>query len=116
MMVTVMESSPESVLNMDLVFAEMGGLQHEDGLQLSLLGNTNTSLVTTDLSESELSLAYTPGQCGTATITVGATDADGVSAQESILVMVIPLNMMSMATTASAPTGTMSSPTTFPSV
>jgi hypothetical protein len=90
MMVTVMENSPKTVIDLGPVFAQMSGLHPEDGLQLSLLGNTNPGLVKTDLSEGELTLTYTPSQCGTATITVGATDADSVSVRENVLVTVIP--------------------------
>jgi hypothetical protein len=91
MSVTVMENSPETIINLDLVFAEMSSLQQEDGLQWSILSNSNAGLVKTDLSEAELTLKYTPGQCGTATIMAGATDADGVSDRESIRVVVKPL-------------------------
>ena len=91
MQVTVMENSPKTVIDLGPVFAQMSGIQYEDGLQLSLLGNTNAGLVKTDLSAGELTLTYTPWKCGTATISVGATDADGVSVQENILVTVLPL-------------------------
>jgi hypothetical protein len=90
MTVQVTENSPETIINLDLVFLQSSRLQHQDGLQWSMLGNTNATLVRTDLSEAELALKYTPGQCGSATITVGATDADGVSEQEIIHVMVEP--------------------------
>jgi hypothetical protein len=91
MQVTVRENSPKTVIDLDLVFAQMSGIQPMDGLQLSLLGNTNPGLVNTNLSEGELTLTYTPSKCGTATIIVGATDADGVCVQENILVTVLPL-------------------------
>jgi len=91
MQVTVMENSPKTVIDLGPVFAQMSGIQYEDGLQLSLLGNTNAGLVKTDLSAGELALSYTPSKCGTATISVGATDADGVSVQVNILVTVLPL-------------------------
>jgi hypothetical protein len=91
MQVTVRENSSKTVIDLGPVFAQMSGIQHEDGLQLSLLGNTNPGLVKTDLSEGELALTYTPSKCGTASITVGATDADGVSVRENILVTVLPL-------------------------
>jgi hypothetical protein len=91
MQMTVMENSPKTVIDLDLVFAQMSVFQHKDGLQLSLLGNTNPGLVSTSLSEGELTLTYTPWKCGTATIIVGATDADGVCVRENILVTVLPL-------------------------
>jgi hypothetical protein len=91
--VTVVENSPETVIDLGAVFGAMSGIHHEDGLQLSMLGNTNSHLVTTDLSEAALTLTYARGKYGTATITVGATDADGVSVQETILVTVRPLTV-----------------------
>jgi hypothetical protein len=101
MQVTVMENSPETVIDLGAVFGAMTGIHHEDGLQLSMLGNTNSRLVTTDLSEAALTLTYAQGKYGTATITVGATDADGVSVQEAILVTVNPLPVVG--TGAAAP-------------
>jgi hypothetical protein len=68
----------------------MSGLHPEDGLDLSILGNTNPELVGTDLSAGALTLTYTPGVYGTATISVGATDADGVSVQQTFQVTVRP--------------------------
>ena len=91
MSMMIMENSPQTVIDLDPIFTEMSGLHPEDGLQLSLLGNTNPGLVKSDLSGGELTLAYTPSQCGTATITVGGTDADGVCEQENIVVTVVPL-------------------------
>jgi hypothetical protein len=89
--VTVTENSPGTVIDLGPVFSAMPGIHPEDGLRLSILGNTNGSLVRTDLSGAALTLTYARGQCGTATITVGATDADGVSVQETIIVTVLPL-------------------------
>jgi hypothetical protein len=90
--VTVVQNSPETVLDLAPVFAAMPGLQHKDGLQLAILGNTNPRLVTAELSEAVLTLTYTSGQYGTATITVAATDADGVSVQQTVIVTVRPLS------------------------
>jgi hypothetical protein len=91
MQVTVMENSPKTVIDLDPVFAQMSGIQHEDGLQMSLLGNTNPGLVKSNLSEGELALTYSPSKCGKASITVSATDVAGVSMKEIILVTVLPL-------------------------
>jgi hypothetical protein len=91
MKVTVVENSPASVINLNAVFAAVSGLQHKDGLQMSLMGNTNPGLVRADLSKAELTLQYARGQSGSATIVVAATDADGVCAKENILVTVLPL-------------------------
>jgi hypothetical protein len=115
MKVTVMENSPKTVIDLGPVFAQMSGLHPEDGLQLSLLGNTNPGLVKTDLSEGELTLTYTPSQCGTATISVGATDADSVSVRENILVTVLPLPSTKPGGSSPIPAGqqTLITPSTF---
>lgn len=101
----VMENSADTVLDLDPVFSDMSGLHPEDGLQLSLLGNTNPGLVETDLSGGELTLSYAPSQSGTATITVGATDADGVCEQGTILVTVLPLPPTTLGAASPPPIG-----------
>ncbi len=89
--VTVTQNAPETVIDLGAVFGAMSGIRAEDGLKLSILGNTNSGLVQTDLSEAALTLTYAPGKFGTATITACATDADGVSVQQILLVTVAPL-------------------------
>ena len=89
--VTVSQNASETVLDLGPVFAARPGLQHQAGLHLAVLGNTNARLVTPDLSGSALTLTYTRGLSGTATITVNATDADGVCAQQTVVVTVLPL-------------------------
>jgi hypothetical protein len=89
--VTVTENAPETVIDLGVAFGAMGGIQHQDGLRLRMVGNTNSGLVKTDLSEEMLTLTYTRGKYGTATIIVAATDADGVSAKATIQVTVSPL-------------------------
>jgi hypothetical protein len=69
----------------------VGGLQQADGLKFSVLGNTDSGLVKTTLSEAALTLTYTRGKSGMATITLCATDADGVSVKRALLVTVSPL-------------------------
>jgi hypothetical protein len=91
MRVTVMTNSPASVIDLGPLFAQMSGAHPADGLQISLVGNTNPGLVKTELSEGELTLTYTASQCGTAIITVGVTNADGTSLRENILVTVLPI-------------------------
>jgi hypothetical protein len=103
MWVTRDENSPASVINLGAVFAAMRDIHPRDGLQLSILGNTNPGLVTTDLSGADLTLTYARGKHGTATITVGATDADGVSVRETILVTVRPLQPAPAAGPATVP-------------
>jgi hypothetical protein len=89
--VTVAENSPATVIDMGPVFAAIRGLQHQDGLRLSILGNTNSALVTAELSDSALTLTYVRDHYGSATVVVCATDADGVSVQQTLLVTVCPL-------------------------
>jgi hypothetical protein len=88
--VTVAQNSLETVIDLDTVFAAVPGIQHADGLQFSVLGNTNAALVRTELSDAALILTYARGQSGTSTIIVCATDADGVSVQQRIVVTVRP--------------------------
>jgi hypothetical protein len=88
--VRVTENAPATVLDLSAAFGAMTGIQHEDGLRLRLLGNTNSGLIRTDLCEAVLTLSYSRGRCGTATITVAATDADGVSVQTTIQITVSP--------------------------
>jgi hypothetical protein len=88
--VTVGVNSTKSVIDLGPIFARSCGVRPEAGIQVSLLGNTNPALVKPELSEEELTLSYTPSRCGTATITVGAIEADGSCVRENILVTVLP--------------------------
>jgi hypothetical protein len=103
MQVTVAENSPATVIDLDTVFAAVPGIQHADGLRYSVLSNSNSALVRTELSDADLILTYMRGRFGTATIGVCATDADGVSVQQRLLVTVRPLISVGVgATPASA--------------
>jgi hypothetical protein len=106
---TVSENSSESVINLGTIFAQTSGIQAEDGLQLSLLGNTNPGLVTPELSGGELTLTYTRSHYGTATITVGATEADGSCVRENIAVTVLPLPATNLGASSPTPAGQQSS-------
>jgi hypothetical protein len=103
--VTVDQGSGETVLDLGVAFAAVGGLQHGDGLKLSILGNTNSGLVKTDLSEAALTLTYARGKHGTATITVCATDRDGVSVKQTVQVTVRPPRSAGTAHAAPLPAG-----------
>jgi hypothetical protein len=89
--VTVAENSPNSTIDLGAIFKAMQGLRYAGGLKLSVIGNTNSSLVQTELSGATLTLTYAQGKYGTATITVCATDADGVSRQVTFFVTVSPV-------------------------
>jgi hypothetical protein len=106
MAVTVAENSPPTVIDLGPVFAAMSALHPGNGLKLSILGNTNSALVRTDLSKAALTLTYAPGRWGTATITVRATDADGVSVQQTLLVTVSPLGSTGPVSVSPASAGT----------
>jgi hypothetical protein len=96
---TVAQNAPATVIDLDSVFAAVPGIQHEDGLQYSVLGNTNPALVGTELSDAALILTCIRGRTGTSTIVVCATDADGVSVQQRILVTVRPLSAVGIGPT-----------------
>src|SRR5439155_14415001 len=83
--VTVVKNSPNTVIDLRTFFGATGG-----GPRPSVLGNTNSGLVGTDLSGAQLTLSFAPGKFGEATITVVGTYADGVSVQGQILVTVLP--------------------------
>jgi hypothetical protein len=116
--VAVDQNTPRIFLDLGPLFGKSPDLHPEDGLRFSVLGNTNPGLVKTSLSEAEITLTFAPGKYGTATLTVGATDADGACAQATISVKVRPclftlppMKPPAGAGTAPAPT---SGPTTFP--
>jgi hypothetical protein len=104
MAVTYEEDSPAARIDLGAAFGAVGGIRREDGLQLAMLGNTNPALVKASISEQELTLTFAPGKFGKATLTLSATDADGVSAQETIVISVLPRLRMG-AGEPPAPTG-----------
>jgi hypothetical protein len=89
--VRVAENAPPTVLDLSGALGKMPGIQHKRGLRLRLLGNTNSGLVQTDLCETVLTLTYSRGKSGAATITVAATDAHGVSVKMTVQVTVAAL-------------------------
>jgi hypothetical protein len=103
MTLTVEEDSPATVIDLGAVFRSMNGIRHEDGLRLSVLGNTNSALVKTDLSEAALTLIYARGKQGKASITVCATDADGVSVKETLFITIVPRVQTGLGGEASLP-------------
>jgi hypothetical protein len=103
--VTVAENSPATIIDLGAAYSTVSGLQHNDGLKFSILGNTNPGLVKASLSDAALTLTYTAGKSGTATITVCATDADGVSVKRTILVTVQPLSLGTVVIVSPPPPG-----------
>jgi hypothetical protein len=86
--VAVQEDAGSSVIDLSTVLANWQGMQQGRGLRLSIVDNTNRTLVNARLVESELTLTYTRGQQGSATVTVGATNAAGVSVQVKFAIVV----------------------------
>jgi hypothetical protein len=82
-------NAPNTVLDVSGAFddADLG-----DVLVFSVTNNTNSGLVTPNLAGSDLSLSYASDQLGVADITVRATDADGLWAEDTFTVSVILIN------------------------
>ena len=59
-----------------------------DSETFAVASNTNPGLVTPTITNGKLTLAYTAGQTGVATITLSSTDSDGASVQTSFTVTV----------------------------
>jgi hypothetical protein len=83
--VTLPPGTQSLTLDAGALFAGNPALQ-KDGFRVAILGNSNSGVV--DLSLSDLALQLTRGQSGQATITLCATDKDGVSAKVALLVTV----------------------------
>jgi hypothetical protein len=88
---TVSENASKLVVDLRPLFAKVKDLHPEDGLRYSVLGNTNSGLVKSTLSEAQLTLTFAQGKWGSATLTVGAADADGACARVTLAVTVRPL-------------------------
>jgi len=88
--VTVPMNSGDSVYDLRTVLAGWEGWGYQVPPRISVVGNTNRALVTTRLTDTELRLSYAPGKSGTACVTVGLTDAAGVSAQITFVITVQP--------------------------
>jgi hypothetical protein len=88
--VTVPMNSGYSVQNLCKVLSGWEGWRYQNPPRISVVRNTNRALVTTRLTDTELRLSYTAGMSGTALVTVGLTDAAGVSAQITFVITVQP--------------------------
>lgn len=82
--ITVDANSPNTVLDLSGVFKE----PDNKALTLSIVSNTNSSLVTPSLNGTNLNLVYAADQTGSATITIRATAADGETVETSFTVTV----------------------------
>ena len=95
--VTVPMNSGDSVYDLSTVLAGWEGWGYQVPPRMSVVGNTNRALVTTRLTDTELRLSYTARMSGTARVTVGLTDAAGLSAQITFAVSVQPGPVVSVA-------------------
>jgi hypothetical protein len=86
--VTAAKNSRDSLQDLRKLLIGWEGWRYQDPPRISVMGNTNRALVTTRLTDTELKLSYTPGMSGTALVTVGLTDAAGVSARITFVITV----------------------------
>lgn len=86
--VQVIENALPSTLNLSNTFFDVDG----DPLTLSVVANTNPTLVTTSLVGTTLTLTYRPKLSGSAVITVRAQDPNGLFVTDNFLVTVLPVN------------------------
>jgi hypothetical protein len=79
-----------SVYDLSKVLGGWEGWGYQVPPRISVVRNTNQAVVTTRLTDTELRLSYATGQSGTARVTVGLTDAAGVSTQVVFAITVEP--------------------------
>ena len=86
--ITVSQNAPDTVIDLGTVFQDAE--TPDSDLVYSVQANSNPALVsaTADNTGDSLTLHYQPNQTGTATITVRATDAAGLYAEDSFVVTV----------------------------
>ncbi|MEC7838504.1 MAG: Ig-like domain-containing protein, partial [Chlamydiota bacterium] len=90
--VTVSEDAANTVLDLSQAFADVDILTNSDDLTLTVVGNTNSSLVGTALSGNTLTLDYVDNQNGVANITIRATDSTGAYVEDTFTVTVNAVN------------------------
>jgi len=83
------EDAADTVIDLSGVFDDF-----EDGgaLTLTVSGNTDSSLVTTNLVGSQLTLSYIPNANGASEITIRAIDSGGAWIEDTFTVTVNPVN------------------------
>ena len=82
--VQVVENAPRQLIDLTGVFEDPDG----DALTLTVVANSNASLVTATVTGTQLTLDFQPNQHGVARITVRATDPGGLSADAFFTVTV----------------------------
>ncbi|MEC7838440.1 MAG: Ig-like domain-containing protein, partial [Chlamydiota bacterium] len=90
--VTVNEDAANTVLNLSQAFTDVDILTNSDNLTLTVVGNTNTSLVGASLLGSNLTLDYADNQNGVANITIRATDSTGAFVEDTFTVTLNAVN------------------------
>lgn len=86
----VLEDAIDSVLSLAGTFSDPDGTV--DPLTLSVVSNSNPTLVTATLAGTSLTLDYQPDRSGTATIVIRATDPGGFVAEDTFVVTVTAVN------------------------
>jgi hypothetical protein len=89
--VRVDEDAPATRRDLSGTFSDVDIATSGDMLALTTV-NSNTTLVTASLTDTTLTLSYTPNQSGVATITVRATDLGGLFVEDDFTVTVNPIN------------------------
>jgi hypothetical protein len=95
--VTVPMNSGGTVYDLSKVLAGWEGWGYQVPPRISVVRNTNQAVVTTRLTDTELKLSYAAGKSGTARVTVGLTDAAGVSTQVVFDITVEPGSLVGVA-------------------
>jgi len=85
--VTVDEDAADKPLDLSAIFGD-ADLAYGDSLTLSVTANSNSTVVGTSISGSDLTLSFLENQNGTANITVRATDLAGAWVEETFTVTV----------------------------
>jgi cyclophilin family peptidyl-prolyl cis-trans isomerase len=80
---------PTDTASSNYIFVnDVAVVSRNESLTYAVVSNTNTNLVTTTITNNRLTLRYSPGQTGTATITVQAIDQFGATVSTSFKVTV----------------------------
>ncbi|MEX2454033.1 MAG: Ig-like domain-containing protein, partial [Rhodospirillaceae bacterium] len=93
--VAVDEDAADQVIDLAAIFTDVD----DATLTYAVTANTNAGLVTTALAGASLTLGFLADQSGAASITVTATDGEGLSVAETFDVTVAPINDAPVITT-----------------
>jgi len=90
--IMVDEDAADMVINLAGVFDDVDILSDADSLSLSITSNSNTALVSTSLTGTDLTLSQAANANGAADITVRATDQTGAWAEDTFTLTADPIN------------------------